>query len=104
MVTQVEAVGNLFHASMLVYLYGPEGAQLKDWLAWQGRENLYVGPFSFHGWTHQDEPGKPYSCFNPEDFAAWKKLWGGEEGSQAVDRVAFQPATFCLGSPDEALN
>jgi len=95
-ITKVEAVGNIFHAWSLVGQNAPQGSQLqlKDWLAWQGRENLYVGPFGICA----------QGSFSGMDFAAWRQLWGGEEGSQAVARVAFQPATFCLGTPDETLN
>lgn len=106
--TKVAAVGNIFLCTYLVSLQSSQGTQPKDCLVWEGRQNLYVNEFTFNFnfnvTTYGEKPSEGPGTDGAKDFAEWKKLWGGEEGSQFVDRLAFQPAQFSLGTPDEALN
>lgn len=92
--TTVEAVGNIFYSSQLVHSYFPPEKQ-KDVLAWRGRNNLYVGPTKFLSYQHAPT--------RVENLAGWKQLWGGEEGSRHIERVAFQAAVLVHGTPEAAM-
>lgn len=96
--TTVEASGNIFNHWSLVNSYRLPVGKEKEALAWHGRNNLFVGTTEFLG--RQDAQG---SFVVVKDFAGWKELWGGEEGSRAVEHVDFQAAVLVHGTPEAAM-